>query len=39
MSYIDKQVLCISEFEEFNELLCEKVKKFEFDLWDKEQLC
>lgn len=38
MSYIDKQALRISELEELNELLREKVKKLESDLWDKEQL-
>ncbi|ECF2185291.1 ead/Ea22-like family protein [Salmonella enterica subsp. enterica serovar Richmond] len=35
---IDKQALRISELEELNELLREKVKKLESDLWDKEQL-
>ncbi|EJH1050017.1 hypothetical protein NCL56_004403 [Salmonella enterica] len=35
---IDKQALLISELEELNELLREKVKKLESDLWDKEQL-
>ncbi|MGF37208.1 hypothetical protein ED959_06500 [Salmonella enterica] len=34
----DKQALRISELEELNELLREKVKKLESDLWDKEQL-
>ncbi|ECJ5919149.1 hypothetical protein FNH63_16905 [Salmonella enterica subsp. salamae] len=38
MSNIDKQALRISELEELNELLREKVKKLESDLWDKEQL-
>ncbi|HIE7373654.1 hypothetical protein [Salmonella enterica] len=38
MSYIDKHALRISELEELNELLREKVKKLESDLWDKEQL-
>ncbi|EDV7054211.1 ead/Ea22-like family protein [Salmonella enterica subsp. enterica] len=38
MSNIDKQALRISELEELNELLREKVKKTESDLWDKEQL-
>ncbi|EHI2134349.1 ead/Ea22-like family protein [Salmonella enterica] len=38
MSYIDKQALRISELEELNDLLREKVKKLESDLWDKEQL-
>ncbi|ELD2879721.1 hypothetical protein RKI02_001023 [Salmonella enterica] len=38
MSNIDKQALRISELEELNELLREKVKKLEYDLWDKEQL-
>ncbi|EDF5230134.1 hypothetical protein IFX79_004085 [Salmonella enterica] len=35
---IDKQALRISELEELNELLREKIKKLESDLWDKEQL-
>ncbi|EEJ5116966.1 hypothetical protein CG651_000472 [Salmonella enterica] len=35
---IDKQALRISELEELNDLLREKVKKLESDLWDKEQL-
>lgn len=35
---IDKQALRISELVELNELLREKVKKLESDLWDKEQL-
>ncbi len=38
MINIDKQALRISELEELNELLREKVKKLESDLWDKEQL-
>lgn len=38
MSNIDKQALRISELEELNELLRDKVKKLESDLWDKEQL-
>ncbi|EAU3451311.1 hypothetical protein GG929_09995 [Salmonella enterica] len=38
MSNIDKQALRISELEELNELLREKIKKLESDLWDKEQL-
>lgn len=33
---IDKQALRISELEELNELLREKVKKLESDLWDLE---
>ncbi|EBM3076526.1 hypothetical protein DXR24_18355 [Salmonella enterica] len=35
---IDKQALRISELKELNELLREKIKKLESDLWDKEQL-
>lgn len=35
---IDKQALRISELEELNELLREKIKKLESDLWDKGQL-
>ncbi|EDL3165782.1 hypothetical protein HRN80_003911 [Salmonella enterica] len=35
---IDKQARRISELEELNELLREKIKKLESDLWDKEQL-
>lgn len=35
---IDKQALRISELEELNELLREKIKKLESDLWVKEQL-
>lgn len=38
MTALDKQALRISELEELNELLREKVKKLESDLWDKEQL-
>ncbi|ENY9402923.1 hypothetical protein ACF5F1_004572 [Salmonella enterica] len=38
MTALDKQALRISELEELNELLREKIKKLESDLWDKEQL-
>lgn len=38
MTALNKQALRISELEELNELLREKVKKLESDLWDKEQL-
>ncbi|EBV0135968.1 hypothetical protein DNI05_08650 [Salmonella enterica subsp. enterica serovar Newport] len=38
MTALDKQALRISELEELNELLREKVKKLESDLWGKEQL-
>ncbi|EDQ9000057.1 hypothetical protein GS221_000516 [Salmonella enterica] len=38
MTALDKQARRISELEELNELLREKIKKLESDLWDKEQL-